>query len=283
MAVAQLNEKKVMDKKIKVTKVVEKVVKTAEPKATKAAKTAEPKATKAAKTVEPKATKAAKTAEPKATKAAKTAEPKATKAAKAVKTDKPNVDEAKVTDENIVAPDQPQNYTSEFKNIKGQIDMDVYKAMFNEVFIKQGQINTMQTAIKNELKTIEKRLQRDHKVTNKIINRRKIKCGNRKPSGFIRPTRISDELANFLSKEIGSQMARTEVTKELNKYIVSNKLQDPENGRKINPDEKLTTLLKYKKNEDDPLTYFNLQRFMSPHFSKATESVPEVTAPETTA
>jgi chromatin remodeling complex protein RSC6 len=62
-------------------------------------------------------------------------------------------------------------------------------------------------------------------------------------------------------------MARTEVTREINKYIRTNNLQDKENGRKINPDKKLTSLLKLKKG--DELTYFNLQRYMSPHFAKS--------------
>ena len=61
-------------------------------------------------------------------------------------------------------------------------------------------------------------------------------------------------------------MARTEVTREINGYIRQHSLQDKDNGRKINPDTKLRTLLKIKKN--DELTYFNLQRYMSPHFAK---------------
>jgi chromatin remodeling complex protein RSC6 len=66
-------------------------------------------------------------------------------------------------------------------------------------------------------------------------------------------------------------MARTEVTREINTYIRAHNLQDKENGRKINPDTKLATLLKLKKS--DELTYFNLQRYMSPHFAKANKDV----------
>jgi chromatin remodeling complex protein RSC6 len=65
-------------------------------------------------------------------------------------------------------------------------------------------------------------------------------------------------------------MARTDVTREINKYIRTNNLQDKENGRKIIPDKKLTSLLKLKKG--DELTYFNLQRYMSPHFAKASSA-----------
>jgi chromatin remodeling complex protein RSC6 len=66
-------------------------------------------------------------------------------------------------------------------------------------------------------------------------------------------------------------MARTEVTKEINAYIRANKLQDPKNGRIIQADAKLQTLLNLKKG--DELTYFNLQKYMSPHFAKAVKTV----------
>ena len=99
----------------------------------------------------------------------------------------------------------------------------------------------------------------------------KKKSGNRQPSGFVKPTKISDELASFLGKEKGSEMARTDVTREINKYIVSQQLQDKENGRKINPDAKLQKLLKLKQGEE--LTYFNLQKYMSQHFAKAEKAV----------
>jgi upstream activation factor subunit UAF30 len=86
----------------------------------------------------------------------------------------------------------------------------------------------------------------------------------------VKPTRISDELASFLGKEKGTEMARTSVTRDINAYIRSNNLQDKENGRQINPDTKLATLLKLEKS--DVLTYFNLQRYMSPHFAKTVKA-----------
>ena len=67
-------------------------------------------------------------------------------------------------------------------------------------------------------------------------------------------------------------MARTEVTREINGYIRAHDLQDKQNGRKINPDSQLATLLKISDGEE--LTYFNLQRYMSPHFAKAAPKVP---------
>ena len=83
----------------------------------------------------------------------------------------------------------------------------------------------------------------------------------------MKPTPISDKLAKFLGKDTGTEMARTEVTRELNTYIREHNLQDKDNGRKINADSPLRDLLQL--GEGDELTYFNLQKYMSPHFAKA--------------
>lgn len=132
---------------------------------------------------------------------------------------------------------------------------------------KLSQIMSLFTALKTEFRGLEKKWGREMKAAQKTQAKRKRQTGNRQPSGFTKPTRISDELAKFINKPVGTEMARTEVTREINKYIREHSLQDPENGRKINPDSKLQTLLKLTKS--DELTYFNLQRYMSPHFTKA--------------
>ena len=145
-----------------------------------------------------------------------------------------------------------------------------------EFLTKLQQLGNLISSLKTEYRTLEKKWSRELKTALKQSSKRKRKAGNRAPSGFVKPTRISDELAKFLEKPSGSEMARTEVTRDINKYIRTNNLQDKENGRKINPDTKLATLLKLKKT--DELTYFNLQRYMSPHFAKANKDV-VVTAP----
>jgi upstream activation factor subunit UAF30 len=142
-----------------------------------------------------------------------------------------------------------------------------------EFLAKLQQLGVLISALKVEYRTLEKKWTRELKVAQKQSSKRKRKAGNRAPSGFVKPTRISDELAKFLEKPAGSEMARTEVTRDINAYIRKNQLQDKENGRKINPDAKLAALLKLKKS--DELTYFNLQKYMSPHFAKA---VKEATA-----
>ena len=137
-----------------------------------------------------------------------------------------------------------------------------------EFVSKLNQLSVVISSLKSEYRALEKKWMRELKAAQKASSKRKRKAGNRAPSGFVKPTKISDELASFLGKEKGSEMARTDVTREINKYIRSHNLQDAANRRKINPDAKLTALLKLKKT--DELTYFNLQRYMSPHFAKPT-------------
>jgi upstream activation factor subunit UAF30 len=143
-----------------------------------------------------------------------------------------------------------------------------------EFLAKLQQLGVLISSLKSEYRTLEKKWTREVKTAQKQSSKRKRKAGNRAPSGFVKPTKISDELASFLGKDKGTEMARTDVTREINTYIRAHKLQDEKNGRKINPDSKLATLLKLKKT--DELTYFNLQKYMSPHFAKAVKAEPVV-------
>jgi len=142
---------------------------------------------------------------------------------------------------------------------------------FSSFLAKLQSVTSLLSALKSEFRLLEKKSARQLKVSQKASAKRKQSSSNRAPSGFVQPTLISDELAGFLGKTKGSKMARTEVTREINAYIRTNNLQDKENGRRINADNNLSTLLKLKKG--DELTYFNLQRYMSPHFAKTVKAV----------
>lgn len=131
---------------------------------------------------------------------------------------------------------------------------------------KLMQMTSLLSTLKSDYKTLEKTVSREMKVLEKASNKGRRSNANRKPSGFIKPTLISDELAAFLGKSVGTEMARTAVSKEINHYIQTHNLKDKNNGRIIHADAKLTKLLKLEK--DDELTYFNLQKYMKHHFPK---------------
>jgi len=138
-------------------------------------------------------------------------------------------------------------------------------SQFSSISAKLQQVVAFAASLRSELRALERHAVKELRTAQKASAKKRRKVGNRAPSGFVKPTPISKELAEFLGKTDGSEMARTEVTREINAYIRNNSLQDKENGRRINPDAKLKSLLKLKKGEE--LTYFNLQRYMSPHFS----------------
>lgn len=130
---------------------------------------------------------------------------------------------------------------------------------------KIQQLTGILAALKQDFKTLDKVVNREIKVLQKNTKKRKANS-NRQPSGFVKPTRISSDLAKFLGRDEGVEMARTEVSKEINQYIRANSLQDKSNGRIIKADAKLKKLLNLA--DGDELTYFNLQKYMKHHFIK---------------
>lgn len=189
--------------------------------------------------------------------------PKAEKSEKPVKkvskTASATTESAPAAVENVAVPAEAGDSTSQ---------LETAFALFHAQLQEHASASAK---LRAEFRALEKAAIREVRNAQKAGAKRKRKSGNRSPSGFVKPTLISNELAAFLNKPQGTMMARTEVTREINAYIRQHSLQDKENGRKINPDTKLTALLKLKKT--DELTYFNLQRFMSCHFAKASTSV----------
>jgi upstream activation factor subunit UAF30 len=178
----------------------------------------------------------------------------------------PKVDAAPVTP--VVAPVAS---SSDAAPVEADVESSDLAVKSSDFLAKLNQLSTVIAGLKTEYRTLEKQWSKELKVAQKTSSKKKRKTGNRAPSGFVKPARISNELATFLGKASGTEMARTDVTREINQYIRSHNLQDKENGRKINPDAKLKSLLKLK--DTDELTYFNLQRYMSPHFTKTDKTV----------
>jgi chromatin remodeling complex protein RSC6 len=141
---------------------------------------------------------------------------------------------------------------------------------FGELLSSLTAMRSQITSLSAQVRSLRSRSEREVKAAQKAGRKRR--STNRKPSGFVKPTLISAELAGFLGKPEGTEMARTEVTREINQYVRAHKLQDPSNRRRILADTKLRKLLKLKKS--DELTYFNLQKYMSCHFAKAGQPAP---------
>lgn len=88
-------------------------------------------------------------------------------------------------------------------------------------------------------------------------------------SGFMKPVSVSSEMTKFAGWSSDELKSRVDVTKFICEYISKNNLQNPQDKRQILPDEKLSKLLSYDKNNSkDPLTYYGLQKLIQPHFNK---------------
>ena len=197
-----------------------------------------------------------------ATKAPKTKAPK-TKAPKAEVPATPVV-------ESVVAPVDVPVVGSENEVVPISVETSC-SDMFVHLNKSLHELSAHLATLRAEVRALEKNVSKELRVLDKINAKKNKNKGNRAPSGFVKPTKISNELADFLGRDRGSLMARTDVTKQMTAYIRKNNLQDKDNGRIILPDPKLKKLLKL--GDADSLTYFNLQKFMGPHFEK---SVPVV-------
>ena len=153
---------------------------------------------------------------------------------------------------------------------KNVVENMKYSEEFDKIFAQLQGMKTIISQVIADTKKIQKSVQKDIKSAERKQQRAGSKKGKREPSGFAKPAVISNELCDFLGKPYGTEMARTEVTKYLTAYIKDHNLQQPEDKRRINPDKKLLKLLKLSK--DDQVTYFNLQKWMKPHFPTSSVS-----------
>ena len=89
-----------------------------------------------------------------------------------------------------------------------------------------------------------------------------------------KPVPITEELSDFLGLTRGEMYSRQVITKSINKYVKDNELQNPENKRYILLESEAGLKLKaLLRDPDQPLTFFNIQRYLKPHYPKVeTES-----------
>ena len=120
------------------------------------------------------------------------------------------------------------------------------------------------TALRNELKSLTKIVR---KIKAKLDDPNGEKSAKRaKNNGFNREQKISEELRTFLGLPEGQLVSRSTVTKSINEYVKANGLKHPDNGRILVLDQKLRDLLKPP--VDVQVTFLNLQKFLSPHYTK---------------
>ena len=157
---------------------------------------------------------------------------------------------------------------SKKEEINTKVDEGIFN-QFEQLVTQLNQMKTQITGIQQNIKQLDKNVKKQMKCLKKEVVKTKNK-GNRQPSGFAKPSKVTKELCEFMNKAEGTEIARTEVTRALVAYIKENKLENNTNSKIISPDEKLKTLLDL--NDSDELTYFTIQKYMNKHFVKNAEA-----------
>ncbi len=183
--------------------------------------------------------------------------------AKKTSTPAVEVQETAVVANTVVADDQ--SVTSTASQPKVPEEKDLIGQQFEGVLTTLSTFRQSITALQSQIRGLEKAVRKEMKGLRKEASKNRAK-GNRKPSGFAKPSAVTAELCKFMGKDEGTEIARTEVTQHLIQYIKDNELQFAENKKIIVPDATLKALLDVK--DGDEVTYFNLQRLMNKHFVK---------------
>uniref|UniRef100_A0A6C0KRL7 DM2 domain-containing protein n=1 Tax=viral metagenome TaxID=1070528 RepID=A0A6C0KRL7_9ZZZZ len=161
-------------------------------------------------------------------------------------------------------------------SIKDEIlfDSDILKLSsifeeFNNIYDSLTLFKMQISSLQQKVKCVEKNVKKELKNLTNNVKKNKVQ-NKRAPSGFAKPSKVTKELCAFMEKPEGSEIARTEVTKFLVKYIKTNNLFEQDNidnkNNKIVPDEKLKNLLGIDDFEISNLNYFNIQKYMNKHF-----------------
>ena len=96
----------------------------------------------------------------------------------------------------------------------------------------------------------------------------------KRETAFTRPTPLSEELCSFLGLPNGSELARTEVTTRISKYVREKELSNPENKRQILLDEPLKAIMGV-----DTIEWLQMQKYLKPHFVQKPAETSSVPAP----
>lgn len=123
------------------------------------------------------------------------------------------------------------------------------------------------------LKNVQKDLKNVRELTYKLLKLRVVEKQKRdnNNSGFMKPIRVSVELEGFLKKNnlFRPELTRAYLTTVLCSYIKANNLQNPDDRRIIFPDADLNSLFNGSTNDNEPLTYYTLQKKIQCHIFKA--------------
>jgi len=211
---------------------------------------------------------------------AQPATPQVSKAEKAPKQQKEKAPKKskkeEVVEEEEVLEEESEETTTDDKTKKRVVPTrESVLASFDELIASvEAEIQTIRDSSSKTkgvkfLRSLNKKLKTLKNQSSRVKHRTSTKTSsatNNANSGFLKPVKISSEMAKFTGWEPKS---RVDVTKYICNYIKEHELQNPKDKRQILADSKLSKLLNYDpKKESEPLTYYRIQSYIKPHFIK---------------
>jgi len=175
-------------------------------------------------------------------------------------------------DENAEVVDEPLD-TKDKKRNRRVVSKESFYRDF-ESFVEQfnGFVETVKVekGTKNVKTLIGKKLKQLQNDSYKLLKIKYLRDENKPKSennsGFMKPIKISGDLASFLETNPEELITRVHVTKKLCQYIKEKDLQNPKDRREIIPDEKLKNL--FNMIPDEKLTYYSMQKQIQQHIFK---------------
>lgn len=120
------------------------------------------------------------------------------------------------------------------------------------------------------LRTLSKRLRNLQTSSSRLMRQKQPSARKNNNSGFLKPVKISSDMAKFTGLDPSGLHSRVDVTKFLCSYIRDHNLQNPKDRRQIVADPQLSKLLGYdSKKTDTPLTYYHIQSLLKNHFTNS--------------
>jgi chromatin remodeling complex protein RSC6 len=170
------------------------------------------------------------------------------------------------------------------ETVKEVTPSDQLKNLLSLLAEQSNQLKIVVNSVKNVLKDVEKQSKELEKFRNKKTRVKTQRKEDAQPSGITKPVAISKELSLFLGVEPGVLVPRNEVTKGVSDYVRKNELFDPSNKQKflLTSKPEGSKLWKLLGEPVDEVTYFNLQRYLKPHYIKTEIDVVPTTEVPTT-
>jgi chromatin remodeling complex protein RSC6 len=180
-----------------------------------------------------------------------------------------------VVQEEVLLVDEPEESTAAKVAVTRDTVMDSFDELIQLVDKEIEALRSTDNKSKGVgfLRTLNARLKKLQKQTSRIAKGKSKRVGNTTNSGFLKPVAVSDEMRKFAGWEKDELHSRVDVTKFICQHIKKNNLQKPEDRRQIIPDNTLKKLLNIKKDNKEPIPYYQIQQHIKHHFPKPEEQV----------